>query len=366
MIINNDGTDPVSGTFLNLAEGGVITSNGKSFLITYRGGDGNDVVLYAGLPTYAFSASSYSVTEGNSGITNHPITVLRGGNTQLESFVDVSIERRSTDSASTTDFTSEQVRVSFAKGATSATLNVKVTGDRIVESNETFSLRLNEISSGGQPGPLAGVVILNDDTAVLTGSSITLTEGDSGTKNANFFVSLSAAVQGGLTVSYETLDGTAVSSGPFADYVSRSGTITFTGTANESRTLAVPILGDQWAESNEAFTVRLFGITVPGQNPEITASVSVSANPITITLTNDDTPVLAQIVSGNLIVTDEVQAGADNRLTLTTDSTGSNLVIRSDSSNLGTDQPQRPISFYSHCHRSPATSEFNCEAVWTQ
>ena len=45
-IINNDGTDAVTGTFTNLPEGATITAaNGAKFKITYHGGTGNDVVL---------------------------------------------------------------------------------------------------------------------------------------------------------------------------------------------------------------------------------------------------------------------------------------------------------------------------------
>src|SRR5205814_431411 len=44
-IINNDGADAISGTFNNQAEGSTLTSGGRTFRITYAGGDGNDVVL---------------------------------------------------------------------------------------------------------------------------------------------------------------------------------------------------------------------------------------------------------------------------------------------------------------------------------
>ena len=42
-IIQNDGTDPVAGTFVNLPEGAAV--NGTDIHISYVGGDGNDVVL---------------------------------------------------------------------------------------------------------------------------------------------------------------------------------------------------------------------------------------------------------------------------------------------------------------------------------
>lgn len=44
-IVSNDGTDPVVGTFSNLPEGATFTVNGYVFKISYKGGDGNDVVL---------------------------------------------------------------------------------------------------------------------------------------------------------------------------------------------------------------------------------------------------------------------------------------------------------------------------------
>jgi autotransporter-associated beta strand protein len=45
-IINNDGSDAVTGTFSALPEGATITaSNGAKFKISYHGGTGNDVVL---------------------------------------------------------------------------------------------------------------------------------------------------------------------------------------------------------------------------------------------------------------------------------------------------------------------------------
>ena len=50
VIIQNDGTDPVLGTFTGLGEGAALTLNGKPFTISYHGGDGNDVALtYTGV-----------------------------------------------------------------------------------------------------------------------------------------------------------------------------------------------------------------------------------------------------------------------------------------------------------------------------
>lgn len=48
VIVNNDGTDPIIGTFVGMPEGFIITNylgSGKNVGISYVGGDGNDVVL---------------------------------------------------------------------------------------------------------------------------------------------------------------------------------------------------------------------------------------------------------------------------------------------------------------------------------
>ncbi|MEO8104831.1 MAG: hypothetical protein ABI602_00655 [Candidatus Saccharibacteria bacterium] len=44
-IIDNDAADAVTGTFTGLAEGGDYTNQGVTYSVTYKGGDGNDVVL---------------------------------------------------------------------------------------------------------------------------------------------------------------------------------------------------------------------------------------------------------------------------------------------------------------------------------
>ena len=94
--------------------------------------------------------------------------------------------------------------------------------------------------------------ILNDDTAVSIGN-VSVTEGNSGTINANFKVSLSAAAPFPVTVRYATADGTATAG---SDYVSTSGTLTIPA-GSTSGTVAVPVVGDTLNEANETFTVKL-------------------------------------------------------------------------------------------------------------
>jgi autotransporter-associated beta strand protein len=49
-IIDNDGPNPVAGTFAGLPEGASASADGQTFRISYAGGDGNDVTLTAAEP----------------------------------------------------------------------------------------------------------------------------------------------------------------------------------------------------------------------------------------------------------------------------------------------------------------------------
>jgi autotransporter-associated beta strand protein len=62
-IIDNDGTDPVDGTFAGLAEGAKMNVQGVKLTISYRGGDGNDVVLSNG----SGNPFTYFLAEGATG-----------------------------------------------------------------------------------------------------------------------------------------------------------------------------------------------------------------------------------------------------------------------------------------------------------
>jgi autotransporter-associated beta strand protein len=77
VIINNDGVDPVSGTFNGLANDALFTAGGYTFRINYAGGSGNDVVLTLwGVPgnTVTLNAVSQgwynSIGTGNGGAAN--------------------------------------------------------------------------------------------------------------------------------------------------------------------------------------------------------------------------------------------------------------------------------------------------------
>ena len=89
----------------------------------------------------------------------------------------------------------------------------------------------------------------------LSVNDASVNEGQSGTTNATFTVTLSSASLGSVTVGYATSNGSATAPG---DFTSTSGTLTFTPGAT-TRTVNVPVVGDTQVEGNETFTLLLSG-----------------------------------------------------------------------------------------------------------
>jgi hypothetical protein len=95
----------------------------------------------------------------------------------------------------------------------------------------------------------------------LSVGDITVTEGNTGTLNATFTVTLSAAFNQPVTVQYTTADGdlwnTAMAG---TDYQSRSGQVTIPA-GQTTATISIPVIGDRTGENAETFSLRLIDAT---------------------------------------------------------------------------------------------------------
>jgi len=112
----------------------------------------------------------------------------------------------------------------------------------------------------------------------ITIADVTVTEGDSGTNDVTFSLTLTPASTNTVRVNFSTANGSAFGSGSTADYVPRSGTVTFApGTTNQQ--ITVGVRGDRIFENDEAFLVNL---TAP-------VNGMVEDSQATATILNDDT-----------------------------------------------------------------------------
>lgn len=105
-------------------------------------------------------------------------------------------------------------------------------------------------------------------------ANASLAEGNSGTANMDFTVSLSASSSVQVSVDYATSDDTATAG---SDYTATSGTLDFAA-GTTSQTISVPVSGDSDIESTESFVVSL-------TNP---VSAMIGQASATGTILNDD------------------------------------------------------------------------------
>ena len=182
---------------------------------------------------------------------------VQGGLTVTPSFTDVSATKG-------TDYTENTTALSFTGTAgESKTFTVATTEDAAVEGNETFTVGLTVSGTTlavGSADTGTGTV-KDDDAAELTVDDRSKDEGDSMT----FTVTLSKAVQGGLTVTPSYTNGTAAS----GDYTENTTALSFTGTKDETQTFTVATTEDAVLEADETFTV---GLTVSGAPTGVTAT----------------------------------------------------------------------------------------------
>jgi hypothetical protein len=177
--------------------------------------------------------------------------------------------------------------VNFAAGDTSQTITLQVSGDSVVESDEGFTVTMSSPSGATIATAAASGTIRNDDAASFSSGDVSITEGNAGIKSAVFTVTLNNAVAGGTSVSYATANGTATAG---SDYLATAGTLNFTGTAGETKTVSVTINGDTTVETNENFFLNLFsptnGVTLADSQGLGTIANDDVPSPVGVTLTN--------------------------------------------------------------------------------
>jgi urease beta subunit len=232
------------------------------------------------------------ITEGNSGTVNAQFAVsLSAAST---STVTVGYTTADGTAAAGTDYQASTGTVTFAPGQTTQTVTIPVVGDALVEGDETFLVNLSNAQNATIADGQAIGTIANDDAATLSINDITLVEGNLGTVNAQFTVSLSAASTSTVTVGYATADGTAAAG---SDYQAGTGTVTF-APGQTTQTVTVPVAGDAVVEANETFLVNLSN----AQN------ATIADGQATGTIANDD----AATLSINDVTLAEGNAGATN------------------------------------------------------
>jgi hypothetical protein len=195
-----------------------------------------------------------TVTEGNTGTVNATFTVTLSRATN----VDVTVQYATADITATagSDYTAASGTVTIPAGQTTATVTVAVTGDRLPEPTETFAVNLTAATGASIIGG-HGIGTILDNEPRISISDVSKYEGRKGHKTTfTFTVTLSVAYDQPVTMSFQTVNGTATTGD--GDYVAKSGTLTF-APGETTKTITVEVKGDNKREYNgETFYLDLF------------------------------------------------------------------------------------------------------------
>jgi hypothetical protein len=257
-----DGTfsSPVSVPFAN---GVAADFNGDGWLdaaaIVYGGGSVSVVIndqswSTPSPPPPSVRIDDVTVREGNTGTASAAFTVTLSQATGA----DVTVHYATADITATagSDYVSALGTVTIPAGQTSKTFTIAVKGDRLPEPTETFAVNLSAPTNATiADGQAIGTIVDNEPRISI--SDVSKVEGRTGrTTTFTFVVTLSAAYDQSVTMSYRTVNGTATTGD--SDYVAKTGTLTF-APGQTTKTITIQVKGDRKREANQTFYVELFG-----------------------------------------------------------------------------------------------------------
>jgi hypothetical protein len=205
-------------------------------------------------PPPSLTIGDVTITEGNTGTRAATFTVTLS----TASSQPVTVAYATADGTATvgSDYKGTAGTLTIPAGQTTATITVPVYGDRVGESNETFVVNLSSPTNATIADNQGVGTILDDEPRISIGD-VSKKEGKKGQATQfTFTVTLSAAYDQAVTMSFRTADGTAKTSDN--DYVAKSGTLTF-ALGETTKTITIVVNGDSKREADETFYLDLFG-----------------------------------------------------------------------------------------------------------
>lgn len=148
---------------------------------------------------------------------------------------------------------SNPTQLLFTPGQTVKTFSVQTFTDTVTEPIETFRINATPLTIPNAATVSARASIYELVETTVTAQDVRITEGNTGTVNATFTLTLSGRPTLPVYVNYTTQDVTATAG---TDYTAASGQVFF-NPGQTTKTVTVPIAGDQIAEFDETFRLQL-------------------------------------------------------------------------------------------------------------
>src|SRR5262245_22387587 len=217
-------------------------------------------------PAAMLTIGDATIVEGNTGVQNALVDVHLTephGNS-------VTVHYNTVDGSATagSDYNAVSGNLTFPRNVMNKSILVPIRGDRVLEWNEYFSVRLSN-GKGAKIADNTGYVTILDDEPVVSISDASLVEQDTGTTSLQFAVYISNSYDIPVTVNYTTRDNSATAPG---DYVAKTGSVTFGANDSTPQMITIDVIGDQVPELNESFFVD---VTSPDSSVTISRGTAV-------------------------------------------------------------------------------------------
>ena len=238
-------------------------------------GDNADPTPYPPAGELNFDSTDYLVSENSNSVM---ITVNRTNGDYGELSVDYALQDGS--ATASTDYEFQTGTLTFIEGEISETIIINILDDEIYEGDESFNIGLSNLIGDGMIGANSSAAItIQENEAVPPAGEISfefdteiLSEND-GSLSVN--IKRTSGSFGELTVSYNTLDGTAVAG---SDYIATTGSLVFAD-GEVTKTIEVGLVNDTVYEIDEIFTMQLSNLIGDG---------SLGTSLLTATILDDD------------------------------------------------------------------------------
>lgn len=216
--------------------------------------------------------SDASGTEANASSTGLLFAVTLSG----PSGQTVSVDYTTVNGTATNnlDFAATNGILTFLPGSTNASLVVYARDDILDEPDRTFTVQLTNLSNATFSDAVGSGTVIDDDAPpAIEIADASNTEGDSGTKNLDFSLTLSKPAIVNVTVRCSTVPGLAGTN----DFIPTTNTLSFPA-GTTATTFSVPIRGNTVNEPDETFTVAL----------SLPANATIGSPSAVGTILNDD------------------------------------------------------------------------------
>ncbi|HEX8201500.1 MAG TPA: Calx-beta domain-containing protein, partial [Isosphaeraceae bacterium] len=245
-LIRNDGSDSVTGTFASLPEGSAVSIGSFTGIISYVGGDGNDVVLITG-PMVTLSLSGSPLAENGVAV----ITATLSDISTEDVIVDLGFGGTATQGS---DYFPSATSILISAGSQSGSITLIGIDDTRDERDETIVVDIVGVTGGIEDVPQqVTAVIIDDEVPTISISDASTPELGIVPSSAGFVITLSIPSDFTITVAVATADGTATAP---ADYAPVQTLLTF-APGQTVLPFTVPVNVDGIDEDDETFFVTL-------------------------------------------------------------------------------------------------------------